>query len=433
MIRISRRMNGSSRFPILLIITINLVLQFALFHDGFDNQIVNNHSPTKSDAYDYVARARLIANQGDFTEAFSDAYRMPGYPLFIAIFIRLFDQPLLQVRIVQALLSSFIIYFCYLLLSTLLESRPAVQLGSLAAAVWLPFYFFSPILFAESCSFFLYALFLYWLFVGAVRQNFSVGSLALILALLIYFKPNHILLLLPTSLVIWYTLRPGKARSKTVPILKMIAPVAVLILPWSLFVSIQNGQFIPLATNAGANLYLGTGAAFSYDDPTMQGTLHHQLSNELQLFDAERTESLREQGTALTAAERHTLYQREAIKIWLKRPFKTVLYGGAKVLHAFGFSFRGMRDVLLALQFFVSVGASWIVWKRGHHTGVCIFFWSVLCIVALQSFLFLANQRFKLALFDLPAIVITIMACAPFLDDWKQKLQRNHRLSGPGQ
>src|SRR5690606_21196295 len=91
---------------------------------------------------------------------------------------------------------------------------------------------------------------------------------------------------------------------------------------------------------------------------------------------------------------------RKARAIWAERPVASMLHGGAKVLHAFGFSLRGTRDALLALFTLSAMAAAAGLWRIRKHRPWALFLGLSMLGVSLQAFAWLPNQRLKTVLFD---------------------------------
>ena len=85
----------------LVIILLDLIVQFALIGKYLDNSILSPYMPTALDSAEYVERAQVWQADG-FTQAFGDAFRMPGYPLVILIMRSIVPAaPYLGVRLLQ--------------------------------------------------------------------------------------------------------------------------------------------------------------------------------------------------------------------------------------------------------------------------------------------------------------------------------------------
>jgi len=405
------------RYVVLALLLTAAVLwtQIVLFDWGPDNQAPDRHAPTGSDAVDFVGRAELLAGDGGFTAAFGDGRRMPGYPVFLSWFLGAFDQPWLVTRFVQAFLASLIVPFAFLTLWVLLKSQGWALVGSILFAVWIPFYIFSPSLTAESLTLFFYALFCYQLARSLESQSRMQLLLMVVLAILIYLRPLLAMLFIPLAAVLEYR-KGGGVRGVTV--MGPLLVVVTLVLPWSVWVSVKNGSFIPLTAESGYHLYVGTGVESRVDTTGTTSTAPDMTvvsAEALGLADRGLVSSVERETAGLSAATQDRLYGKVALTVWRERPVKMASYGVAKALHAFGFSFRHGRDAMAASQLVVSLLVSLLLWRRRLHREWCVFLWVVTAAVALQSFLFIPVQQFKTVAFDFPALLVVVLGTVALL------------------
>jgi hypothetical protein len=404
---------------VLLLVAGNLSLQIVLRRDGLDNSVENRYSPTSTDSRDYVRRAEILAGKGTvqgpfgkaFEEALGDAYRMPAYPLFLSAFYPVFKAPLQAARYAQILLSALVILLAWLTLRNLMGDTAGALGGAALIAAWLPLYYFSPILIAESCSLFVFAALLYAMSRPVPAKHaapLSWMALPLLFATWVYLKPNHILLLAPLAAFVWMRERRGGTHSSSRGLVRAILCILVVLAvlaPWSVFISRQHGKPLLLSTASGVNLYLGTGVIQS---PAEANTLPYKYAARMGMIQGDslvRSAS----GTAEAMEAEEARLAAGARSIWRAHPLRTAGYGVAKALHGFGFSLRGARDVLLLAFLALSVLASARAWKTPAHRPWAVFFWGVLLVTFLQMFVYLPNQRFKTLLFDLPAWIILVL------------------------
>jgi 4-amino-4-deoxy-L-arabinose transferase-like glycosyltransferase len=390
-------------------------LQFVLHRHALDNGIENRSSPSSTDTREYVGRAEVFANgirAGEgfpkaFSQAFRDGYRTPGYPVFLAVFPPLFDKPLQAARCAQILLSGAIVVLAFLTFRNLLRSKQKAFLGAVLVGVWPPLYYFSPILIAESCSLFVLAALLWVLSRRPEKTPRFLSWIAAspLFAILVYLKPNHFLLLLPVAVFLWIC-ATGTEKPTRIQSLSFVALSIALLAPWSLFLSLNNGRPVFLSTASGVNLYLGTGVV---QDPGDSNTLPSRF--------AARTGMASDSGDATAALtqnaspqEASQIYAREARSVWSQHPVRTSLYGVAKILHGFGFSFRGLRDGMMVLLLAAALFFSVRLYRFGGPGKAWAFlFWGVLLVTISQLFLYLPNQRLKTVLFDLPALLTLVL------------------------
>lgn len=383
----------------LLLFLGNLSAQLYLQRGALDDGVENRSSPSSTDTRDYLRRAEIWADgsgSGGFTAAFEDGYRTPAYPLYLAAFLSFSTTPLRAARTTQVLLTAGIVLLAFLTLVNLRES-PAKALGGAAlVAAWPPLYHFSPILIAEACSLFGLALLLYALSrPPSPRLHFLV--LPLLLAALTYLKPNHALFLVPVALFLWMRATRGAAAACALAFLLLIAP-------WMAFVRAQGGPF-GMSTASGINLYLGSVAPPEGSDagtlPARYGAWTGMPRAEARVLDRSTEEKAGAESAHLGGLARSA---------WREAPLRTAGYGFAKVLHGFGFSLRGIRDIALVALFAASLWASARLWKEGSRRAWVLLFWGFLLAAAAQMFLYLPNQRFKTVAFDLPALLMLALA-----------------------
>ena len=398
---------------------------YTLFAEGFDNQTLNTFAPHSTDAVQYVSLAETLTEPGGFTKAFGDGYRTPMYPVILFICQYVFSKSLLAARILNLLLTAAIIPLIFASIRKVTSTNTTSFLGAALCLIWVPFYYFAPVLIAESISFFFVAvtILLLSLYQSSGKLILLIGS-GIVLAILVYLKPNHILLALPVCVFAGMASR-GKWRIHAlIPIALMVA----LILPWTVFISEKNNTFIPLSTTSGMNMVLGTGISdgeFFYtgeQDPSGEGTLPAKLSRVLELRDPSFMQQLRLEAEGLSSAERNSLYSQKALLLWRTEPMKITVFGIAKILHGFGFSLRGFRDYITAAFTLITFACSILVWRMKKYRIWCVFFWLSAAVIVVQMFGFLPNQRFKTVVFDLPGMLMIVLMSESFMNRFKKNL-----------
>jgi Dolichyl-phosphate-mannose-protein mannosyltransferase len=382
MILILQSKSRSAYLSIGLLMIFNLGLQLILFKQGFDNQVFNQHSITSTDSLNYTGIAQKLLTNG-FTAAFREGYRLPGYPAFLAFFSKYFDQPWLAARYVQAILCSCLIPLSYLTFRSLLKSHRIALGGAILFALWVPFYHFSPILYAEALSLFFVGLLVYSLTKVDRDRLLSILTPAFIIALLTYIRPNHLLLLVPYAGFLWVHCAGIRIDRRMTKLALSILFFAMVIMPWSTWLSWQNQALMPLSTTQGSTLYLSTAEG--------------SQASQSEIYQLEKT---------IGEKQANQYYEQLTQKSWATQADKNIQYGFEKVLRTFGFWNRRGIDFLMAAQFVLALGLSFLLWQRKLHLPWITFFWGCVFITALQSFIFHEGFRFKLILFDLPAMVI---------------------------
>jgi hypothetical protein len=412
-----------------VIIALNVTAQLVFFRHTLNEGAVTGFLPVYTDSEDYMQRAEGLAGGDGFGEVFCDGLRMPGYPVFLSLFIKVFEKPAAAVRIAQMLLSSSLILMCWLTISSLTRSVAAGLAGALLCSLWLPFYYFSPVLYAENVCIALVGILV--LALSGFDLKHPVRSLiipSVLTALLIYMKPNHILLLpafmaLPVGMAAEKGLIPG-ARFLVVPALI----VMILLAPWTLFVSRCQHSPVMLTTHGGWNLFLGSGGGRLYSSAEQQGSLPTRAWHYLGLRDAEDSNAAYVAIPSSMRAEADRAYRNKALERWKRQPLKLTAFGASKILHVFGFSLRGPRDLIVMLHFLISIGFSILLWKRRKWREWSMLLWAITIIIAAQSFIFLGELRFKTGLFDFPALVVSVLGSFVLLQQIFQS--RSRSISG---
>ncbi|HUV37257.1 MAG TPA: hypothetical protein VMX58_10000 [Patescibacteria group bacterium] len=416
----NRDTNGRRRAAILIAVlgltALNILAQTLVFRDTFDDGIDTDYLKPYTDGRDYMGRAlRLVRGEG-FTAAFRDGIRMPGYPVFLAAFAGSLERPARGVRIAQIIISAAAIPLSWLLLLSLMRSRGKALLGASVFALWVPFYYFSPVLYAETASIFLIGLLCYSLAgFDPVRRVWTSIPPAIITAALIYMKPNHVLLV-PVFLI--FMAYVSRRRGVPVGTRLFLAPVVVVLLllsPWTVFISRCQNSLVPLTTHGGWNLYLGSGG-YSHTTPWAAGSLATRAWEDLHLSDEEGAADAYGRYTVETRAQADRDYRKRALARWTRRPLALTAYGACKILHSFGFSFRGPRDLVVMLHFLGSMAFSVYLWKRRRWREWVLLLWMITIAVMAQAFLFLPELRFKTVLFDFPALVVCILGAGVLLE-----------------
>ncbi len=409
----------------LALFAINLSVHAVRFGWTIDNSIITPYAPGSNDPADYANRAEIWAHYTGFQNAFADGYRVPGYPAYLLPFLSFFDEPYRAARAVQLLLSSTLPSLM-LILAALITKRLAagVIAGGLTLA-WVPLSYFAPILVPETQSLVCITL-LGWcmtLLPECRSKLWWHGTVGALLAVLIYLKPNHVLLIPPFIGFVAYQMRHESWLRRGWASVPACCVAVALVAPWSIFASSQTGMFVPLSTTQGLNLYLGIGMGVPANAET---GLHDIVAKRLNLQDQARDEQILAEAAKLSVPESHKFYQAKAKEIWKERPLATATYGLAKVAHSFGASLRGMKDWALLLHTTAVFAATAWLWRRGEHRGWCMFLALSFVFEAAQAFWFLPNIRFKTIFLDLQATIVLALAIESV---WRARFSANSAIT----
>ena len=369
----------------LVVVILGILVQFALIGRHLDNSIISSYMPTAHDAQDYAARARVWQNDG-FTESFSDAYRLPGYPFLILVMQFLVpSNPYLGVRLLQLLAVAISAGMIKVTIESFVP-RWAAILASLVY-ILLPIWHFVPVLLAESfTSFIVVALIFKLRSVGELGLGrWAVIKVSILIAAGVYLKPNNLLLLFLVCVFLFAKLKINSIRN----ISAILLAVFTLLSPWVFFASHSQPGFYGLTTNSGANLYVGTGMIVAYDESSLsKSAIKWKVDPrnnpiDLIVFDPE-----------ISPAQQNSDFTKKSLEIWKKRPLQEIGYGFEKILIAFGIKSNSTFDKIFGLFSILAFlsGITLLKAKKFQAWGIILVF--TFFSLALQAAIFQADRRF---------------------------------------
>ncbi|MEI9956287.1 MAG: hypothetical protein WDM90_08290 [Ferruginibacter sp.] len=401
----------------------SIIIQIALFGKYLTNDVISALHPSFGDAKEYNDTVLEYIRTGSFTDTFKSGWRLPGYPYFIFVCYKIAAvvniQPLVFVRLVQLLLLSTIPVFAY---KATFNFTASIKKSGTAAVIfvgYIPFYYFFPMIGGESAGLFLMGLFFLAVSKLFILKNYyrQLAIIAVIIAVSTYFKPNHILIAFPVFCILLYKFIIEK--KEYINWLKHSFYfgfiIIILIMPWSIFVSNQNKMLIPLATTSGPDMVIGTGIQINGMDKegnslTFKFEKKHNLAADSVFLH---------QKDSLSIAQKNALYQKEAIAIWKKRPLITIEYGFVKILHAFGFGFRGVKDYFSLCIFLLGMGSLLSKKFRKQNRNIIIISLSLLAVFCLQTFVYFGDMRLRILMMDFSFLMLIAICIANFTDEKK--------------
>lgn len=206
-----------------------------------------------SDFQRYLDRATSIAaGHGFHEDGMPTAYEPVGYPAFLALLIRVFGKDTSTLQLVQVVLFAATLPLLYHLFSTLSRNVPANRLSLLGVAV-LPAEFSYPALISDTTLFQLLIYAGLWLQLGSPRRPILSG---LCFGLATLTRPYAAALPLLASLS---EVSRGSWISRFRQLFAIYGVLLAVLAPWTWRNYQRFDAFIPVATNGGVNLLIGSG------------------------------------------------------------------------------------------------------------------------------------------------------------------------------
>lgn len=402
-----------------LLVLFDIALQLIIIGKHLDNSIMSAYAPTSIDALEYSELAEIWKTEG-FYAAFSDLWRMPGYPALILIMTLLFPSfPFLAMRILHLLALAISVAMIKIILDR--KVRPGVSIFLTIIYIFLPLWHFVPVLIAESLTSFFFVCLLYVL--ASIKSKklspYQIIQIATLIAIETYLKPNLIYLVFPVSFFLMFKL--GSKLKITLPSLVLV--VVIFLIPWLIFAKSAQPGFRGLTTTFGVNTYIGTGMFLNYDGSVLaKSAIRWRVDPNSNPGDVFVFNPL------LTRVEQNTMLTSKSIQIWKDRPLREIAFGFNKVLIAFGLLSNSVIHHILGLLSLLSVVSALVLVKArfSHPWGWLLL--STSSILALQSFFLQADRRFVFPiLFPLSVIVIGLMIERILymkVRDWAQRVYR---------
>jgi 4-amino-4-deoxy-L-arabinose transferase-like glycosyltransferase len=244
---------------LIAILAVFLVLQVAavfMYGDNYylgDLAQMDNNDDVKyiRTAINLIETSKLMYQDGDIKSGVPTVFIMPGYPIFLAFFIKIFGLTggLLAVRIVQGLLQAGIILLLYLIGRKYFNEWIA-RLASAMYVLYIPNISVSLLVLTETVFTFLFVLLIYLCFeaIETKRMRYYVWG-GIVLGLAVMIRPT-VLVFPAVVLILWllkkYTFREMLKRALVVGCILM-----VFLVPWWIRNAIHFDRFIPLTAASG--------------------------------------------------------------------------------------------------------------------------------------------------------------------------------------
>jgi len=201
-----------------------------------------------ADSLQFNEMAVNFLNGNGLSVGDSYAFRMPLYPLFLAVSYRICGVMQLDaVRIAQSLISALTILFIYLT-AVLVFNEAVGKLSAIIASIYPFFIYYSGAILTETLYIFLISITL-WFF---VKRKYIWGAVFIALSTLVKAEISGFMFL-----AILYALITVPKPQKLNTIIAMMAVFLSLMSPWVIGNYIVLKRFVPLSTMGGRVLWEG--------------------------------------------------------------------------------------------------------------------------------------------------------------------------------
>lgn len=203
-----------------------------------------------ADEQEYYALAQQLLD-GEYQH---QSRRVLGHVVLLAAAMSLGENKLALAHTATTLLFSLSAPLVYLLARRTLGHDGVAILAGFVVACWPPFIFYSATLYSETSALPLFLLFLTALPIGTDKRKPKSRWIAagIVLGLCMHLRPMYLLYLPFAVLVIFIERRTLLASARSA--LLVLGGIGVVILPWSLATSLEEGGLILLSTNGGETI-----------------------------------------------------------------------------------------------------------------------------------------------------------------------------------
>ncbi len=247
-------MPGKERLPRLLFVAFFLGLVVKLAYLFFYRESPFFEPQILDPAY-YDEWAKKIL-KGDFAGGQGVFYGLPLYPFFLALCYKIFNFSFMAVKLVQAFLGLFTIFFIYKI-GWKIHSQKAGIVAAFLAAFYGPLFFHEAMFIPEALSLPLYAMSFYFSLLFAESPSFKrAASLGLLFGLSALTKAGIILFVfLFLAVLLIKELR--SAEKKIWPYFACLIFFVLTLLPVTLHNRFHGKDWVPLTSHSGLNFYVG--------------------------------------------------------------------------------------------------------------------------------------------------------------------------------
>jgi 4-amino-4-deoxy-L-arabinose transferase-like glycosyltransferase len=253
----------SHRTKLILIVICFIAILLRLFWVLTATQIdpALRANPLHGDATGYWLIASNLYHTSEFAfyPGVPTSYRMPGYPVFLALIFSIFGEQQIAVRVMQALLGGVLCLVIYAIGKELFQNRATALLASAGAAIYPLLIYVTGWIYSETLFILLFWLGILFLIRWVKTQskvNFLSGSL--LIGLATYFRPE----IFPLGAYLFgvFFLLRFMFKLRSAPLMGFIilqGIVLIILLPWSIRNTILWKEITLLTTSGGSNFYAG--------------------------------------------------------------------------------------------------------------------------------------------------------------------------------
>lgn len=293
------------------------------------------------DEAEYVKHARSLALGHGEDRPY---WQPPGIVYVLAATFEVAGPGLVAPRIVQVLASVASLLLVFLIARRLFDDRKALVATAICALHGVLVYECYELLPATWIV--LFDLLALWLLLRAVesRSMFDEFGAGLALGISAIFSPTIVPFAIPAAIVL----------RKPLSIALLVAGLLLPIIPVTLRNYDHGGEFVPVSTNSGLNLYIGNNAEYPETFAMRPGRHWEELTNEPNLHGA------------TTPGAASTYFQKKAIGYLVDDPLGAIGLG-AKKLYLFCHGAEVPRDTDIYAARGTSLLLAPLVWPRPAH------------------------------------------------------------------
>ncbi|MFP4460052.1 MAG: ArnT family glycosyltransferase [Candidatus Zixiibacteriota bacterium] len=353
----------------------------------------------RSDSLWYIRAARSILHNGTL-EMFGEktAFMPVGYPAFMALVLRLFNESIIALHFSNILLSVGTVV-CVYYIGRYIHSEIVGRISAIFFIFLPSSIMFSTLFYSETGFTFFLILSLALIILKSNQIPYLIFS-GLSLCIAIYFRP--VVILLPFLLIIYIYLKSKKRfliRS-TVFLLAVFIPL----LPWTIRNYKVFGDFVPVSTNGGYNLFVG-----NHKGATGVWSMDVEIPDVEGLDEVEQSEVFKE--AAIDFIKNNPA---EFVKLSVRKFFYLIIRDTSTIAAANGTSYKGMTNTQLLFLYFWAefyylmilglfiLGLSYKELYRNYDMGLCLLI--IVYFIGIYT-VFFGDSRFHFPILPLASII----------------------------